>query len=391
MQQIPQQVVILGSTGSIGQQTFDVIDRLCRAGRGIAIAGLACGHNIELLHRQIESSSPRAVCVASPDAARALQQEHPHLRVLHGDDGLCTLAQLDGIDTIVNGLVGAVGLAPTLAALTLGRTVALANKESLVVGGDLVRAALHEHGGRLFPLDSEHSALHQCLEAGRRQDVAKVVLTASGGPFLRTKIERLDDVSPSEALSHPNWSMGSRITIDSATMVNKAFEVIEAHYLFDLPYERIEAVVHPESVVHALVEYDDGSMIAQLATHDMRIPIQYALTYPERFSTDLPRLDLAGTRQLGFEPLDVERFPAFATVLSAARDGGSAPAAVNAADEILVARFLGEEIPFTGIAAGLRAVLGSWRTEVDDESLTLAHLLHVDRWARELAAGLLVG
>jgi len=185
--------------------------------------------------------------------------------------------------------------------------------------------------------------------------------------------------------------MGSRITIDSATMVNKAFEVIEAHYLFDLPYERIEAVVHPESVVHALVEYDDGSMIAQLAAHDMRIPIQYALTYPERFSTDLPRLDFSRSRRLGFEPLDIERFPAFATVLSAARDGGSAPAAVNAADEILVSRFLAEEIPFTGIAAGLGAVLDSWRAELGDESLTLAHLLNVDRWARELSADLLVG
>jgi 1-deoxy-D-xylulose-5-phosphate reductoisomerase len=386
-----QHIVVLGATGSIGRQTLDVVERLCGAGRDIEIAGLSCGHNTELLRRQIESSTPRAVCVASSGDARALRQEHPHLRVLHGDDGLCALARLDGVDVVVNALVGAVGLAPTLAALTLGRTVALANKESLVVGGDLVRVALDKHGGRLFPLDSEHSAVFQCLKAGSRQDIARVILTASGGPFLRTEIEKMKHVSPSDALYHPNWSMGSRITIDSATMVNKAFEVIEAHFLFDLPYERIDAVVHPESIVHGLVEYDDGSMIAQLAPHDMRIPIQYALTYPERASADFPRLDFAGSRQLGFEPLDVERFPAFAVVLSAARAGGSAPSAVNAADEVLVSRFLAEEIPFTGIAAGLGVVLDTWRAEVVDDTRTLAHLLDVDRWARELAAGLSLG
>lgn len=389
--QDPQHIVVLGATGSIGRQTLDVVERLRGAGRDIEIAGLACGHNTELLRRQIESSTPRAVCVASSGDARALQQEHPHLRVLHGDDGLCALARLDGVDVVINALVGAVGLAPTLAALTLGRTVALANKESLVVGGDLVRVALDKHGGRLFPLDSEHSAVFQCLRAGSRRDIARVILTASGGPFLRTEIEKMKHVSPSDALSHPNWSMGSRITIDSATMVNKAFEVIEAHFLFDLPYERIDAVVHPESIVHGLVEYDDGSMIAQLAPHDMRIPIQYALTYPERASADFPRLDFAGSRRLGFEPLDVERFPAFAVVLSAARAGGSAPSAVNAADEVLVSRFLAEEIPFTGIAAGLGVVLDTWRAEVVDDTRTLAHLLDVDRWARALAAGLSLG
>ncbi len=382
-----RRLVLLGSTGSIGTQTLDVVDRLREAGHPIDLLALAAGSNLDLLCEQIDSYRPQAACIASESDARTLRTRYPDLEVVFGDDGLVRLAEIAGCDVVVNALVGSVGLAPTLAALRLGRLVALANKESLVIGGELVLRAIAEHGGRLFPLDSEHSAVFQCLEAGR-QNIAKVILTASGGPFLRTKIERLEDVSPAQALSHPNWSMGSRITIDSATMVNKAFEVIEAHYLFDLPYERIDAVVHPESIVHALVEYDDGSMIAQLAPHDMRIPIQYALTYPERTSTDFPRLDLAGSRQLGFEPLDVERFPAFAVVLSAAHDGGSAPAAVNAADEILVSRFLAEEIPFPGIAAGLEAVLGTWRAEISDGSLTLAHLLDVDRWARELAASL---
>ena len=266
-----RRLVLLGSTGSIGSQTLDVVDRLREAGQPIDVVALAAGSNLELLCEQIESYRPQAACIASEIDAEALRTRYPDLEVVFDNEGLVRLAELADCDVVINGLVGAVGLAPTLAALTLGRTVALANKESLVVGGDLVRAALDEHAGRLFPLDSEHSAVHQCLEAGRRRDVAKVILTASGGPFLRTTIERLEHVSPSESLSHPNWSMGSRITIDSATMVNKAFEIIEAHYLFDLPYEKIDAVVHPESIVHALVEYNDGSMIAQLASHELPV------------------------------------------------------------------------------------------------------------------------
>jgi len=381
----PRRIVVLGSTGSIGRQTLDVVERLRRIGYSLEIVGLAAGKNVELLERQIVACTPRACSLASPDAAERLAREHSDLRVLHGDEGLRQLACMEDVDVIVNGLVGALGLAPTLAALSVGRTVALANKESLVVGGDLVNATLEAGDGRLFPLDSEHSGLFQCIEAGRRSDVARVTLTASGGPFLRTEIDRLEHVTPSDALHHPNWSMGSRITIDSATMVNKAFEVIEAHHLFGLPYERIGAVVHPASIVHALVEYDDGSIIAQLAAHDMRIPIQYALTYPERAATDLPRLSFEEHRDLTFEPLDTARFPAFAVVLAAAEAGGSAPAAVNAADEILVSRFLSGEIPFTGISRGLQVILDQWEEEIDNERLTLQHLLDVDRWARDAA------
>ena len=383
-----RRIVILGSTGSIGRQTLDVVDRLRQAGRELEIVGLAAGRNIELLEAQIASFAPRVVSVASAEAAENLEEKHPEVRVLHGDEGLLELSQLDDADTVVNALVGAVGLAPTLAALSIGRKVALANKESLVVGGDLVRAELERSNGRLFPLDSEHSALLQCLGAGRREDVAHVILTASGGPFRETDLEALSDVTPREALAHPNWTMGSRITIDSATMVNKAFEVIEAHHLFEVSYNRIDVVVHPESIVHAVVHYNDGSVIAQLAAHDMRIPIQYALTFPERIPTDLPHLDLGTLSKLTFEPLVRERFPAFDVVLSSASAGGSAPAAINAADEILISRFLEGQIPFLGIARGLAAVLDRWTTEADRSAATLDLILQTDRWARTVAADL---
>ncbi len=310
----------------------------------------------------------------------------PGLRVLDGENGAADLAALDDVDTVVNAIVGAAGLTATLAALARGRTVALANKESLVAGGPLVRDALAA-GGRLIPVDSEHSALFQCLAAGRKDDVRRLILTASGGPFLGMNPAARASVTAADALRHPTWSMGRRITIDSATLVNKAFEVIEAHYLFDVAYDRISAVVHPASIIHSLVEFRDGSILAQAATHDMRIPIQYALTYPERLDTDLPRLDVAGLGPLEFQPLDEREFPAFATVLASAREGGSAPAAINAADEILVGRFLRGDIAFESVSGGLAATLESWRTEFGDggRPLRLPAVLSADRWARAFA------
>ena len=332
--------------------------------------------------------------MAEAAGAKLVAKRFPQLRVLVGRSGLEGLAQLPEVDLVVNALVGAAGLAPTLAALSLGRTVALANKESLVIGGELVARLLQEHGGTLLPIDSEHNALFQCLRAGKGSEVRRVILTASGGPFLRTPKESLSRVRPHEALRHPNWSMGSRITIDSATMVNKGFEVIEAHYLFSLPYEMIAVVVHPGSVVHGFVEYRDGSVLAQLASPDMRLPIQYALTYPERMDTGLPRLPVEGISTMAFEPLDIERYPAFATVLEAARTGRTAPAAVNAADEILVERFLSADILFTDIGRGLEDVLSRWEKEYGDLSpvgeavFDLDTLLSVDRWARNTASRL---
>jgi len=385
-----KRIVILGSTGSIGTQTLDVVERLNRAGHAMTVIGLSAGKNIDLLTKQIERFSPQVVAVSEEDGARLLREHFPDLTVLSGSDGLEELASLSNEDLVVNALVGAIGLSPTLAALSSGHTLALANKESMVIGGELVTDVLREKGGTILPIDSEHNAIFQSMRAGEHTEIERVIITASGGPFLNTPLDKLATVSVQDALHHPNWSMGSRITIDSATMVNKAFEVIEAHYLFDVPYERIKPVIHPQSVIHSLVEYQDGSIIAELAASDMRIPIQYALTYPERVATRLPRLSLAKISELSFETLDVVRYPAFATVLAAGKRGGTAPTAVNAADEILVGRFLRGQIGFMAIAGGLQKILDRWAAREDtmNEELTLARILEVDRWSREQAEAL---
>jgi len=353
---------------------------------------LGAGSNIDLLRRQIAKYKPVAVSVTSTGNAAALAREHPQLIVHSGIEGLYALASLDAADVVVNALVGAAGLAPTLAALERGRTVALANKESLVIGGEVVCNAVRRRGGRLLPIDSEHNALFQCLEAGERKTVARLILTASGGPFLRSDPKDLESVTPEAALEHPNWAMGSRITLDSATMVNKAFEVIEAHYLFNMPYDQIDVVIHPESIVHSLVEYHDGSILAELAAPDMRLPIQYALTYPDRVAAGLPRLQWNEAMQLSFQTLDAERFPAFATVLAAAQCGGAALAAINAADEVLVSRFLRSEISFPAIARGLAEILRQWSADAmnAEEAASLPRLLAADHWAREEAARLVL-
>jgi len=379
-------LVLLGSTGSIGTQTLDVVERLRASGRPIDVIALAAGGNSRLLSEQINAFRPKVASIRSETDAAALRVAHPTTEILCGEDAPRTLAQLPNVDVVVNALVGAAGLIPTIAAIESDRTVALANKESLVIGGSLVREALRR-SGRLLPIDSEHSALLQCLQAGTRSDVRRVLITASGGPFLHRTLDDLRTVTPEDALAHPTWSMGPRITVDSATMVNKAFEVVEAHYLYDAPYEQISVVVHPQSIVHSMVEYTDGSVIAQLATHDMRIPIQYALTFPDRTATALPRLDFDEIGSLAFRAHDPNRYPAFRVVLDAARAGGSALAAINAADEVLVDRFLEGAIPFLGIAAGLRQILSAWTREwqSSDGRLSLERLLTVDRWARQEA------
>ena len=388
-----RRVVLLGSTGSIGTQTLDVIDRLSERGLAFSVVGLAAGRQLDRLCAQIERYRPVAASVVEESAGERLRERFPSIQVFTGEEGPSELACLSDVDLVVNAIVGAAGLEPTLQALSLGRTVALANKESLVVGGELVRRCLEEGEGKILPLDSEHSALLQCLRGGKLDDVSRLVLTASGGAFLHTPRANLARVTPEEALRHPNWSMGRRITIDSATMVNKAFEVIEAHYLFSVPYEKIDVVIHPESVVHSFVEYQDGSVLAQLSSPDMRIPIQYALTAPARVESGLSRLEIEKMGELTFEPLDPDRFPAFPVVLNAARCGGTAPAAVNAADEVLIDRFLEGEIPLTGIAAGLEDILARWGLEDEPgagrpnprEALALDRLREVDAWARSIA------
>ncbi len=380
-------VVLLGSTGSIGVQTLDVLARLSQSGRESRVVALSARTNDTLLGEQIQATSPQVVSLSDPAGAQRLRRRFPGVTVLDGEDGPAKLASLDDVRIVVNAIVGAAGLSATLAALSRGRTVALANKESLVTGGELVRDALATAGGRLLPIDSEHSALLQCLDGGRRNDVRRLILTASGGPFLGMDRAARSAVTAADALRHPTWSMGKRISINSATLVNKAFEVIEAHYLFDVPYERISVLIHPASIVHSLVEFRDGSIIAQAATHDMRIPIQYALTYPERVDTGLPRLDLTELDRLEFRRLDEEEFPAFGTVLAAAREGKSAPAAVNAADEVLVSRFLRGDLPFDGLARGLALALEGWRAEFGgrEQPLALADVQSADRWARAFA------
>ena len=387
MRRYTTNVVLLGSTGSIGVQTLDVLARLSQSGRESRVVALSARTNDTLLGEQIQATSPQVVSLSDPAGAQRLRRRFPGVTVLDGEDGPAKLASLDDVRIVVNAIVGAAGLSATLAALSRGRTVALANKESLVTGGELVRDALATAGGRLLPIDSEHSALLQCLDGGRRDDVRRLILTASGGPFLGMERAARAAVTAADALRHPTWSMGKRISINSATLVNKAFEVIEAHYLFDVPYERISVLIHPASIVHSLVEFRDGSIIAQAATHDMRIPIQYALTYPERVDTGLPRLDLTELDRLEFRRLDEEEFPAFGTVLAAAREGKSAPAAVNAADEVLVSRFLRGDLPFDGLARGLALALEGWRAEFGgrEQPLALADVQSADRWARAFA------
>jgi len=386
-------VSVLGSTGSIGASTLDVLER--HPGRYQAVA-LTANRDVDGLEAQCLKFRPKLAVMADQASAAELESrlkgKLPGTRVAAGVDGLCAAATMSEADQVMAAIVGAAGLLPTLAAAEAGKRVLLANKEALVVSGHLFMDAVNRHGAVLLPIDSEHNAVFQCMPADFSQGLGEVgvsgiLLTASGGPFRTTPLEDLARMTPDEALAHPNWSMGSRISIDSATMVNKAFEVIEAHYLFDIPYERIDVLVHPESTIHSFVAYRDGSVLAELASPDMRIPIQYALTYPRRQGTGLSPLDLSTLSALHLEPLDPDRYPAFTSVLAAAERGGGAPAAINAADEVLVARFLNGEIPFTGIASGLHHVLEAYDLKPASEALTaLDRLLEVDRWARRVAS-----
>jgi len=385
-----RRVAILGSSGSIGTQTLDVIDRLTAAGRSFDVVALATGSSIDVLAEQTARYRPRVVSVADEANADIVRSRVPHeTEVLTGADALVAIAQREDVDILVNALYGSAGLPPTLSALALGKTVALANKESIVIAGATIRRLLREHGGTLLSIDSEHHALHQCLHGHAAEDVERLILTASGGPFLHRDPETLSQVTPEDALAHPSWSMGRKITVDSATMVNKAFEVIVAHHLYDVPYERIDVVIQPGSYVHSMVEFREGSIKAELGPRDMRIPIQNLLIDPERVDTGLPRLRFESPLTLEFLPFQASQFPAFTTVIEAAQDGGSALAAMNGADEALIARFLDREIPFTAIANGLAVVLDRWRSERSgdprEDQLTLPELLVVDGWARDLS------
>ncbi len=345
-----KKVLILGSTGSIGTQALDVV----AASRELQVVGLAAGGGWETVLAQAREHGVPAVALADEAAAERARGEWSG-RVLGGEEGVRELIAGSGADLVLNGIVGAAGLASTVVALSAGTDVALANKESLVVGGELVMALAEGTGARLLPVDSEHSALHQLIGAEAPGTVERLVLTASGGPFRGR--EDLEGVSVADALAHPTWRMGGRITIDSATLMNKGFEAIEAHHLFAVPYERIEVVVHPQSLVHSLIHLIDGSSLAHLGYPDMRVPISYALHFPSRAEVDVPRLDLAAAGQLSFEAPDLEIFACLRLALAAGEAGGTAPCVLNAADEIAVAAFLDGRIPFTGIAAVIERVL----------------------------------
>jgi 1-deoxy-D-xylulose-5-phosphate reductoisomerase len=383
----PRAISILGSTGSIGCNTLRVIEALGSA--RFRVVALAAGRNVQKLVEQIEKHEPQIVSVEDESAALMLKNEVSvrGLRlpeVVLGEQGLIRIATHPEADCLVSATVGAVGFVPTLRALEAGKRVALANKETLVMAGELMTRAAEQSGAELLPIDSEHNALHQCLRGEKRDEVRRIILTASGGPFRTRDKSAMNSATVAEAMQHPTWNMGAKITIDSATLMNKGLEVIEAHWLFGFSHEQIGIVVHPESVVHSMIELIDGSVIAQMGITDMRHAIQYALTYPDRCETQLPSLNLVELSSLHFEEPDVERFPCIALAYRALRTGGTLPAAMNAANEEAVHAFLDERISFADIPQVIELVMdGHQTTDAHD----LAAVLAADRAARAAAKG----
>jgi 1-deoxy-D-xylulose-5-phosphate reductoisomerase len=379
-----KRLVILGSTGSIGRQALQVADALADR---VRVVGVGANRDVDTLVQQVERWRPEAVAVADPSAAAALADRVAGWRgeVFAGPAALERIAGWPSADVVLVAVVGVAGLVPTLAAISAGKDVALANKEALVAGGPLVQRAVTDHGVRLIPVDGEHSAIYQCLRAGRRDQVARIVITASGGPFLRRSLEGLDRVTPDEALAHPTWRMGPKISVDSATLMNKALEVIEARWLFDLPPSRIQVMIHPQSIVHGMVEFADGSVVAHLSPPDMRLFIQYALTDPDRTPPAHTPMDWTAHHTLTFEPPDPRRFPSLGYAYEALAVGGTMPAVLNAANEAAVRRFLGGELAFAGIPRAVRAAMELHETVPDPN---LEEILEADRWGRALVRSL---
>jgi 1-deoxy-D-xylulose-5-phosphate reductoisomerase len=377
-------LTLLGSTGSIGTSTLDVVRRWPER---FGIFALVAGRNTELLARQIAEFRPQVAVVADENALKDLRlvlqaKGTPIPELAWGARARVDAARSPEAGFVMSAIVGVEGMEATYEAVRLGKRVGLANKETLVASGRLVIDAMRASGTELLPVDSEHNGAHQCFRAGRRDEVAKLILTASGGPFRKTSAEALAKVTPAQALNHPTWKMGPRITIDSASLMNKGFEVIEACWLFDLPPKQIEVVVHPQSKVHAMVEYTDGSVMAQVSATDMRMPIQYALTYPERADAPVPRLDWSQAATWDFEPPDFQKFPVLKLAYEAQEAGGSATCTLNAADEIAVEAFLAGNIPFPAIAATVAETLD--RIPNGDPQ-TIAEVLEIDRASREAA------
>lgn len=371
-------ISVLGSTGSIGTQTLDV----CRM-HGIKVVALTANRNIRLLETQAREFEPEMVCVSDMGAAAQLKiaLRDTDIDVYCGEEGILRAAQAESCDTVVNSIVGVAGLLPTLAAIKAKKNIALANKETLVSGGAIVMNAVKEYGVKLYPVDSEHSAIFQCLQGCPKGALKKVILTASGGSFFGKTRKELENVTVSQALKHPNWSMGAKITIDSATMMNKGLEVIEASWLFNCKDEDIDVVIHCESIIHSLIQLKDNAVIAQLGVPDMRIPIQYALTYPQRLPSPTAELDLADVATMSFFKPDYETFKCLKVCREALRKGGLYPAVANAANEVAVEMFLNEKIRFLDIADIVEKAVADFKD--DGETLTLDAILAADKQTRE--------
>lgn len=378
-----KKITLLGSTGSIGTQTLDIVAQYPEQ---FQIVGLAAGRNLELLTEQIKQFKPEIVAIADPnqlpelrDAIAALDSK-PQL--LAGEAGVCDVAAYGDSESVVTGIVGCAGLLPTIAAIKAGKDIALANKETLIAGAPVVLPLVEQYGVKLLPADSEHSAIFQCLQGVPDGGLRRILLTASGGSFRDWPVEKLKDVTVADALKHPNWSMGQKITIDSATLMNKGLEVIEAHYLFGISYDQIEIVIHPQSIIHSLIELQDTSVLAQLGWPDMRLPLLYALSWPERVATDWEPLDLVKSGDLTFREPDHQKYPCMNLAYAVGRAGGAMPAVLNAANEQAVALFLREEISFLEIPKMIEKVCDRFDTR-NNTAPALEDILEADQWARQ--------
>ncbi len=376
-----KRIVILGSTGSIGASTLDVVSKFPDR---FQVIGLTAGTNDKILEDQIRTFHPAVVALSSPDAAQRLRArvDTAQVKVLEGEPGLCEVASFPECDLVISAIVGGAGLKPTLAAIQAGTQVALANKEPMVMAGPLMQQEARKHGVTIFPIDSEHSAIFQSMEGHRKEDIRRIVLTASGGPFWDWPATDFERITPEQALQHPNWKMGAKITIDSATLMNKGLEVIEARWLFDLPVAQIDVVIHRESIIHSLVEYCDGSVISQLGHPDMRTPISYAMNYPERIPLLPPLLDLGKIGTLTFAHPDTGKFPCLQLAYDALAGGTGLPATLNAANEVAVHAFLNHQIAFLDIPKIIQDTMAAYRPA---PLSTIDEVLEIDQWARRTA------
>jgi len=379
-----KRLTLIGSTGSIGQNTLRVVEHLSHR---FQIFALAANSAVRQLAEQAAEFHPAVVAIGDAGRVDEFQQRCRELQVsipeiVTGESGLRKITSAPDVDIVVSAAVGAAGIQPTYTAVASGKTVALANKEAMVIAGELLRKTAASTGARIIPVDSEHSALDQCLRSGQRAEVRRLILTASGGPFRDTPHDRFSSITPEEALKHPTWKMGKRITVDSATLMNKGLEVIEARWLFDIPAEKIDIMVHPQSVMHSMVEFVDGSVVGQLGTADMRQPIQYALTYPERLSSPVPPLDWNLVSRLDFMQPDRRKFPCISLAYRAIEAGGTAPAVLNAADEIAVEAFLNRKISFSDIP---KLIAGTLEAHKPNKADRLETIIEADTWARKYA------